>query len=299
MMYTSHAILFAVVFLGQIYFMSWYFPRRIHRRMTYVIAHYPPEQYPRLYPKPREHYVVGHWLFKTAYQVLLVLGFVALAGALLVDGGTFADDGYISEIWPAIYAIAQMVPLMALEFSGYSQLRQMRKATDPSLRKAELKPRRLFNHVSPGLVICATVLFAAAAVLALYSNGMRFEPGHDSAQLLLVMLVTNIFMASVGAWSLYGRKLNPHQSNEQRRRQVSASLRSILYASMLLSVFCMSKSADDMFDLDFLDATLLSVYMQAIVWVSVGTMMGNCRIEDADFEAYRADEDGSLTAASS
>ena len=58
---------------------------------------------------------------------------------------------------------------------------------------------------------------------------------------------------------------------------------------MALSVFFVTAAADDMFDIDFLDAILMSVYFQGVVWISLGYMIRSIRIEDIDFEVYRND----------
>lgn len=288
-MMTWHALIFSLVFIGQIALLSWYFPRRIHARMVYVYNTYPPSDYPLLYPKPVERYAVGRWLFKSYNQVMLVLGFLVLAGALLIDGGTFADDGYISEIWPAIFGLLQMVPYVALEISGYSQAREMRRASTRATRSAELRPRRLLDYVSPGLVLGAALAFGLACLALLYADNFQLSFGRDAVQMIGVLIFTNLFMGAFGAYALYGRKINPHQRNAERHRQLSLNLRSIFYCSIVMSAFFMFSAADDLFDLDYLDATLLSIYLQAIAWLSIGMMVNGCRITDVNFEVYRQD----------
>ena len=58
---------------------------------------------------------------------------------------------------------------------------------------------------------------------------------------------------------------------------------------MALSIFLMTAAADDVFNLDFLDATLMSLYFQVIVFLSVGHVLRSLRIEDIDFDVYRSD----------
>ena len=59
-------ILFYFLFLSQIILISFYFPRKMLKRIKYVLAKYPPEQYPNLYPKPGEYYEKIQHLYKYA-----------------------------------------------------------------------------------------------------------------------------------------------------------------------------------------------------------------------------------------
>ena len=103
-------------------------------------------------------------------------------------------------------------------------------------------------------------------------------------------LVTNGFIAALGAWILYGRKPNPHQATEDRTRQIGASLRSFAYLSITMSVFTMLNAADQRYDLDYLDAALLSIYFQVVVCLSLGYILRCKSLTDLNFEGYRADD---------
>ena len=124
-------------------------------------------------------------------------------------------------------------------------------------------------------------ILAAAAVLT-------------AVQRLMVITVTNLLLAAVGAWHLYGRKLNPHQSFEDRTRHIGTSLHSFLYLSMAMSIFFMTEAVDDVYDMDFLDATLMSVYFQVIVILSLGHVLRSVSLKDIDFDVYR-NNDAAMT----
>ena len=63
---------------------------------------------------------------------------------------------------------------------------------------------------------------------------------------------------------MYGRKLDPHQSAEDRAHGISVNLKSFLFDSMALSVFIAVTAADDKYNLNscvapqFLDMAGLS-----------------------------------------
>lgn len=289
-MLTWENILFYLVFLSQIFLISYYFPGKLLGRMQSVLELYPPSKYPRLYPKPIEYYRIGHWAFKLINRSILVLGLVILYLIVkVVDHSTFADDGFISEAWPAAYGMLQFLPLLLLEFSEFSQFKLMRQANSASTRKAELRQRRLFNFLSPKVFGLAVFLFLATIIFDLYVHEFVYDWGHDTYQRAMVMTATNLFLAAIGAWNLYGRKLDPHQALGDRSKQIAVQLKSMVYVSMALSVFFMTQAADDVFDLDFLDATLMSLYFQVIVFFSIGHVLRNLKLEDIDFEVYKDD----------
>jgi hypothetical protein len=279
-------ILFYFLFLGQILLISWYFPRKLLGRMKSVLETYPPSEYPKLYPKPLEYYKLGHWVFKLINRVILLLGFIILFAIIfVVDHAGFADDGYISEAWPAAFGMIQFLPLALLEFSEFSQFKLMRQANAATTRTAELRRRRLFDFISPSVLGLAVFLYLATIFFYLYAAEFVFEWG-PLAQ-AMVVTVSNLALLTMGAWHLYGRKLNPHQTTGDRTRQIAVNLNSLLYVSMALSVFLMTLAAVDAFELDFLGAILMSLYFQIIVFLSIGQVLRGLKLEDIDFNVYK------------
>ncbi len=287
---TWSSMLFYIIFAGQIFLMSYYIPRQLLRRMDCIHKKYPRSEYPKLYPKSKEYYTIAHWLFKNVYRGILVLGVIIFILLMtVVDHSTFADDGFISEFWPMLYGLIQFAPLLILEFSGYSQFKLMRQLNTSKTRKAELRPRRLFDFISPWLFWAAVLILLAEIVFDFYIHGFVVEWNHDTVQRTIVITVTNLFIWAVGAWNLYGLKQDPHQAMEDRNRQMKLQLTTMFYASILLSLFMMTQAADSAFDLDFLDAPLLSLYFQIIAYFSVGYLIRNVRLEDINFDVYKAD----------
>jgi hypothetical protein len=276
------------LFLGQILLISWYFPGKLLARMKSVLESCPPSEYPKLYPKPLEYYKLGHWVFKLINQVILMLGFIILFVIIfLVDHAGFADDGYISEAWPAAFGMIQFLPLALLEFSEFSQFKLMRKANSAKTRTAELRRRRLFDFVSPGVLGLAVFLYLAYLFFDLYAANFVFHWGRLAQAMVVTM--SQLFILAIGAWNLYGRKVNPHQATADRTRQIAVNLNSLLYVSMAISVFLITLAVVDYFDLDFLVASLMSLYFQIIVFLSIGQIFRGLKLEDIDFNVYKGD----------
>lgn len=282
--------LFYIAFLSQIFLMSYYFPNKLLERMRHVLTTYPPKTYPKLYPKPVEQYKMAQLAFKYVSRFILLLGFLILYAIIFwVDHSTFADDGYISEFWPGLYGMIQFLPLMAVEFSEFSHLKQMRNAHTSSKRVAGLRRRGLTDLVSPTLLGIAVLMFAGAILFDLYAHDFDVNWGHDTVQRALVMAFTNGLLALVGAWNLYGRKHDPYQSPEDRAHKVAVSLKSMLFVSIVMSIFIAVTAADDIYKLDFIDATLMSVYFQVISLLSLGYILRSIKPEDIDFDVYKND----------
>ncbi len=280
--------LFYIAFLSQIFLTSYYFPNKLLARMQHVLETYPPEKYPKLYPRPIEHYKMAHLAFKFVSRSILLLGFLVLFAVMFwVDHSTFADHGFISVAWPLAYGMIQFLPLIAVEYSEFSHLKQMRQANSASKRSADLRRRNLTDLVSPGLLGIALLLLAGAILFDLYVHDFAVSWDHDTIQRAIVLIVTNGFLIILGAWNLYGRRLDPHQSAEDRIQRISVALKSALYVSMALSVFIAITAADDMYKLDFIEAVIMSIYFQAIAILSLGYTLRSIKPGEMNFDVYK------------
>ena len=282
--------LFYIVFLSQIFLISYYIPRKILERMQHVLTTYPPSEYPKLYPLPSDQYETGQAKFRFWNRIAIAIGFLTLFLIMFViDHSTFADDGYISEMFPLGYGMIQFLPLMMLEFSEFSHLKLMRKMNANPKRKADLRRRRLRDVVSPKLLGFTLLIMAACIFYDFYVHNFVFSWGHDSVQRTITLLITNAFFVAVGSWQLYGQKLDPHQAPSDRMLRAGASVKSMFYVSIAMSVFFITVAADDVYDMDFLDAILLSAYFQVIALLSIGSILRSVRPDDIDFDVYKSD----------
>ncbi len=282
--------LFYIVFAGQILLLSWYLPTKLLARMQHVLETYPPAKYPKLYPKPIEHYRMGHLLYKYANRCILLLGFAILLALMFwVDHATFADDGFISEAWPAVFGMLQFLPLIGVELSEFSNLKQMRQANSAARRVASLERRSFIDMVSPALLGMTVLLFVGAIVFDLYVHDFAVSWGHDTVHRAIVMSITNGLLATVGLLSFFGRKRDPHQSAEDRTHSVAVNLKALLFISMALSVFNLMSAAENLVHMQSFEAVLVSIYFQVIALLSVGYTLKNIKTEDLNFDVYRKD----------
>lgn len=282
--------LFAIVFAGQVLLLSWYLPKKLLARMQHIINTYPPATYPKLYPKPVEHYRLAHLLYKYVNHFILLLGGAILLAILFwVDHSSFADDGFISEAWPAVYGMLQFLPLIAVELSEFSNLKQMRQANSASRRVASLQRRGFSDMVSPALAGAALLALIGSILFDLYMHDFAVAWGDETTHRAITLLVTNSLLATVGLFSLYGRKQDPHQSTQDRAHNLAVNLKSLLYISIALSALNFVRAAGDVVDLQAIEAVLISVYFQAIALLSLGYVLNNVRTEDINFDVYKED----------
>ena len=282
-------LLFLLVFLSQIFVSSYYLPKLILARLDRLRVEYPPERYPKLYPRSVGAHSACRSLFQWSSRVVVAVGLVLLYFALVVDRGSFSDEGYISDAWPAVYGVIQFLPLLLIELLGFRQFRRMREANMDPTRKAALRPRRLRDYLSPGLVVLAVALLIAAVGFALYAHDFSQARGGNAVLQAMVVVAANMALTAVGLWQLHGRKLDPYQAARDRARQTRAQLTSLLLLSCVLSVFFIWQVAGNVFSLHSLDAPVMSLYFQLIVALSIGLVLRSLRFEDIDFEVYADD----------
>jgi hypothetical protein len=58
---------------------------------------------------------------------------------------------------------------------------------------------------------------------------------------------------------------------------------------MALSLFIAFTAADDIYNMDAVDALMMSVYFQAVALLSLGFTLHNIKLEDVDFDVYKND----------
>ena len=279
-------LLFYIVFISQILLISFYFPRKILSRMRYVVETYEPSEYPKLYPKPIEYYEKGQRDYKTMNQIIFAAGFILMFAFGLWG---YPTEGKIARLIPVIFGSIQMFPLIRMELSEFNQFKLMRKADLRTTRMAELRPRRLFDFVSPAILSMAIVMYIATILLDLYWHQFNIHWDHDTVQRAIVITAGNLLFALIIIWNLYGKPLNPHQAYKDRTKQIEFAVKTLVFVSIAMSVFLMTTAAGDVFDLDSFEPSIASLYFQLIVWISLGTMFRSLRIDDINFEVYKND----------
>ena len=279
-------ILFYLVFLSQLILVSYYLPSKILARMRHVITHYPPSEYPKLYPQDVGCYKKSH----RRYQ--LFNHFVLLIGVLIIAADAWWSHTYgggVGKAFPVLFGMFQFMPMMWLELSEFGQFKLMRKNNANTKRTAELSRRRLFDHVSPALIFAVVGLFFATIILDLYWNDFTYEWGGNTLIRAITLSFCNALFMLIVRFNLHGKKLNPHQSYEDRSRQVEAVSRTLAYLSIVMSLFFIYTAAGDAYDMKAYEHVVMSAYFQIIALLSIGNIIWGQPLESLNFDVYKAD----------
>jgi len=269
-------ILFGVVFLGQIILLSWYLPKRVVQRIEQVFSKYPPSTYPKLYPDSIEYYRKGLLNFQRLNTAALVIGLSFLA----IFIGDPTNDDYVGVVF--IYFMIQLIPLILAEFASFNYYSRMREKNTKGVRKAELAPRSIADFISPGMGVALVTVYLAFVVFIIYVNQFGYSWFGGYANIAGVTFM-NLLMVGIVAWNIYGKKLDPHQTSEDRRRQITKITRQMVFISIVATLYIMLAIGIKLLDMRPLLQTAMSVYFQIIGFVCYREIS----LEEFDFDVYK------------
>ena len=272
-------MIFNFVFLSQALLMSWYFPSKVSQRMSHVMECCPPSTHPRLYPKPLDYYEAKQRTFRIMNALILIAGLAALVALVSVPHET--DLGNTVAF---VYYLLQIVPLVWLDLSLRSELRLMRSLDTRSIRTAELNPRRLFDVMSPALFWSVIVVYVLFWVFTTYMRQFEY-PWFGGYMNNFIITGMNLWLALTLAWFMYGKKLNPHQSHEDRLRVARVMAKVAAFISIALTTYAAISILINAADARGLSPIVKSIYFQVI---GVATYM-SYRIDSMNFDVYKED----------
>ena len=213
--------LFYLVFISQIILISYYYPKQILARVSYVFKNYPSEEYPKLYNKAPGYFELGARIYKVFNQIILTLGLMLLC---VIGYWDFFDnvnpDANISQAIPFAFWVLQMVPMVLMEITGFAYFKIMRESNKRTKRSAQLVPRRLFDFAIISNVACILFFF--------YLDGLSFNLANDTFVIILTLLASNIVYGLIIWFNLNGTKINPLQATEDRLKQTTTTINSKL-----------------------------------------------------------------------
>ncbi len=277
-------IIFYILFLSQILWVSYYYPRQVLDRMKTLLKNHPPEQYPKLYPKPHSFYSKGQERYRVLNNVILTLGFCLLMSIGYWD---YSTGGKINDMIPFVYWVLQITPLLLMEILGYSQFKLMRAADVSTKRRAVLSPRRLFDFISPTLFFLA-IFMNIACILFFYSiHQFEIHPSNDTFVIFVSLTLMNLLFAAIIVGQLRGKKRDPHQAHDDRLKQSLATIKSLIVMSIVASFFLITVEMMEVLHLEFYEASLMSAYLQLVVIIGVGSLIRNIKLEEINFDVYR------------
>lgn len=277
-------LIFYIAFFSQILLISYHYPKRILSRMDYIFEHYPADQYTKLYPKGYEKTLEGKILYKLLNIIILMIGIIVFVTFIIAN-----QQGNIElkdvDFLPFAYGMLQAIPFLILEVSAIKQFKLMRNQNDQTKRQAELSPRNLFNYISPVRFFSAVMMFFVCTLVMLSFND--FKVSTDIAVLISSMILCNGLFVGLGYVLLHGKKLDPHQSPEDRHKMTTVVFRNYTSVSILVSVFIIINRCEDYYSLDNWEPLLNTLYWQSIVLMTTGTMLKLTKLQEVNYEVYK------------
>ncbi len=285
--------IFYLVFLGQIYVISIHYPNKTMNRIRYVHDNYPPGEYPKLYPGKTPEAASKSVLFRlkviTAYcRVVAVLGIGVLAYMLGSGYQPAAEGG--DEVFVMLYFFLQAAPFIYLAIHEFQQFKIMQDGHKPAVRTADLRPRHLFDFIQPSAFLATVLMFVVWLSFYIWQAGDIASWGWEQYATLLFIGGANVGYGVVIAQHLQGKKTDPLQSREDQMRSIGVMINVMVISSFMISLFMLLTQMADEFAFEVFDPVLTSFYLQLCLIMGVGQTFRGVKVEEVDFEVYRADQ---------
>ena len=276
--------IFYILFLSQILLFSVYFPNKIYQRMRYVITHYPCNQYPKLYPQPIENYHRFHGKYRLTNWLIAAAGLVTLTLSIVFNNkGEFIEPQVL--VW--LLFMVQFMPVMMIELSEFSQFKMMRTADRSSVRSATLSPRSIASFIEPKWLYVTLLTLLIAIVYGFYLEDFTINIEGSAVFAAGILLFLNVFFSGLIYWQLYGKKLNPHQTESDRQKLITVAIQSLVFISISASIFLMVSLSIKEYQLHSLAPLAMTIYLQVIALFSLSNSIGSIKVDELNFDLYK------------
>jgi hypothetical protein len=291
-------LLFYAVFLSQIFLVSIYYPKKTIDRNRYVLNTYPAAQYPKLYlnsyyADPVKAIKKGLRLYAVMNGVIAFFGLGLLASMALTDYSPSQIKENEDLIFVLFFFMLQMVPHMLTELSTWRWYKLMREARKGTTRTADLKPRLLFDFISPFSVTLAALLYVGWLVFYIYIHRETTPWVWNQYVSIIGITAINILFAFTIFRILRGQKIDPYQTGQDRQKIIGAVIKSHVYGSIGMSLFLILMDMVNIYQLDRFEPVFLGAYLQLMAVAGLGTMLRSINVKDIDFSVYK---EGALSA---
>lgn len=263
--------IFYFAFIGQMLLISAYLPARLVQRLRQLMHSYPPEEYPRLYPRSKQYYAKRTETFSTMTRIVLCLGLVLLGW--FVFGAVDKKQVYGVT---ALYFVLQCLPFSWIDWSYVKEFKLMRSLE--TMRKASLVRRSWRDVISPALLSVAIAVYVAFIVFVIYVKQFGYEwfGGYGN---IAGITAANLLFAGIVYVQIYGRKQNPHEAYEDWAVRVRAIGRSMLLTSIAATVYITLSITLVMLDLRDYHPAAVSLYMQLLMIIGF-------KVHEVDYKQY-------------
>lgn len=273
--------LFAAIFSAQILIMSILYPARLTRHFRAQMARYSAGSVPGLYPTNTGRKLVFYGWLNT---MIALLGLAVLVALFRYMQQPDWDDGPVETV-VGLYFVLQVIPVYLASWWVAHIHRLLRNALQTEKRKATLQRRGLFDFVSRFIVFLWLLCYPLFVALVIYVQQNPF-PGF-AGPVVNIGIITALYAVTAFCvhWSLYGRKSNPLQTNEDRLRQIEMMVKILIFSCLAAVVLLSLNFTLVLLDLQRFEplALSLSLVFFAVLYFMAGGegLMGPAEITGA------------------
>ena len=256
-------LLFYIVLLSQIMFLSYYYPNKMLIRIHTILKNYPPKEFPKLYPESIDKYRKLAKRYQIMNHLIMVLGF-----SLIVWFYVTPRTGEWDQVIVFWYFMIQFIPNLVIELWSKNTHKNMRILNQDAQKEAALQPRRLTDFVSKeflGTVFAVYVIFLGFNVYINQSN----YPWFGGYLNVLIISGLYLFFGLIIYRALYGKVKNPHQSYEDRKIDIQTIIRQILSITIAVTLYTMLQISMNVYGLESFKAISISLYFHVIGFLSM------------------------------
>jgi hypothetical protein len=189
------SVLLAAAFASQIIVLSFYVPQRWDQYYALMFRRYPPEQYLRLYPLPKQVIERRLIVFRRAHFGIGCFAALVLVAALIQSPSSKVFAAYMSCILVLQLGVVLCIA-MPLGIKISKAFRGMRPS---SARSAELRPWRITDFVSPAWIMLGLVMQTLG--LACVAVGYLYWP--RALPPAVVLMASGVVLFGVMVYSLF------------------------------------------------------------------------------------------------
>lgn len=275
---------FLAMFALQVLALSVFAPAMLIKRMRVFLERYPVERFPQLYVEGASIEVRGLKAYRALNWLVAAAGFVLLGWFYTYMRRPDWSDGPV-EALGAAYLILQFIPLILLSIAGAITNKRLRDAFPEDKRKATLRPRRLFDFVSPFAVFLAALGYVLFVAYVIYIDRNPF-PGFAGA--FVNIALTTAFYAAIGFViyvTLYGRRSSPLQTQAGRLIVMGTVVKLCVYVCIVHVVAMSSNFTLVLLDLQNWEPFVASLGL--LIFAVLFLMTVNAPPPDIDLDAVQ------------
>jgi len=272
------AIIYLAV-ISQIFTISIFFANKWHQRKNFLLAKYPPKDYPNLYVQSLTTELNRIKLRKLMDRII---AFISLSIVTLF----YLTETNLEIVSNSILVIAtiQLLPWFLSIYWLKKNSLLMAKKFPSTKRKSSFNNRKLTDFVSPFKLIASILCYALALFFALtiFIEQLWLEQSYKALLLLLINTAMVIYLAWLIFISLYGKKKDHFISSEDRIKLIAEKCKTLSSFLIMYSTFIIGICLIKTFNLD-------QIYVPALVGLFIQLLfaLSFTKSTDKNYDVYK------------